>query len=275
MSVLAQAGLLATPAERLRESAWPEALRGSALAVYALAEPVIATGSFLEAIAGRHRKHIYLYDPTGLDFSREGVRTAEVLFEPRITVLAAGEGNGTLLRKAGIEGDRMQRRPLGMALLKGDLPPLFGHCVANGKTALTVTTPAEGVWQVGGEIAERLALENNEEAARTAAIEEIERRLPGFNFSAVQIALYRAVRAEARTAEQKRPSGVHVSRAGPSLIVAWPTKLALAPVLADEVFSLASADLRQPAGYGGACLPWPAPPLATYPWEEVEWFPVR
>src|SRR4051812_10211533 len=53
MSVVAKAGLLSTPPEPLPESSWPEALRDSALAVYALAEPVISTGSFLKALAAR------------------------------------------------------------------------------------------------------------------------------------------------------------------------------------------------------------------------------
>jgi hypothetical protein len=47
-------------------------------------------------------------------------------------------------------------------------------------------------------------------------------------------------------------------------------------VLADEVFALAETNLKQPAGYRHHPLPpWPAPPVARYPWEEAEWFPAR
>ena len=276
MSVLAKAGLLATRLQTVPQSAWPRVLRDSAVAVYSLAELVISTGSFLEALAARHRGHIFLYDAAAVRFSATEIEISGAAFQPRAVVLAAGEGNAELLRNGGIADDLMQRRPLGMVLLRGELAPLFGHCVVGGKTLLTITAAAEGLWQVGGEIAERLAYEENRERARRMAMSEIRRWLPGVDFSGVEIAIHRAVRAEARTADRRRPSGVHVMRVAPRIFVAWPTKLALAPVLADEVFSLVTADLKQPAGYGTDMLPpWPAPPVARYPWEEVKWFPAR
>jgi hypothetical protein len=274
--MLAKAGLLSTAPRWLPDSAWPEALHGSALAVYSLAEPVIATGSLLEVLAAYHRKYICLYDAPAVRFSGEQVQISDELFQPRSVVLTAGEGNAELLRKAGIHGDLMQRRPLGMVLLKGALPPLFAHCIVGGKTRLTITAPTEGLWHVGGEIAERLAHEENMERARKVAISEIRRWLPALDFSAIEVAIYRAVRAEGRTADQRRPSGVHVSHVAPRLLVAWPTKLSLAPALADEVFALVTMDLKHPGGYDELALPpWPMPPLARYPWEEVEWFPAR
>lgn len=276
ISVVAKTGVLSTPPEWVPDSAWPEALRGSALAVYSLAEPVITTGSLLQALAAHHRKYIRLYDTSSVRFSEEQVQISEVFFQPRSVVLAAGEGNDELLRRAGIQGDLMQRRPLGMVLLRGALPPLFGHCIVGGKTRLTITAPTEGIWQVGGEIAERLAHEKNMEVARRAAMSDIRRWFPGLDFSGIEIAIYRAVRAEARTADQLRPSGVHMSRVAPRMVVAWPTKLSLAPVLADEVFALVTLDLKQPGRYDEVELPpWPTPPVARYPWEEVEWFPAR
>jgi len=276
ISVVAKAGLLSTPPERVADSAWPEALHGSAVSVYSLAEPVIATGSLLQTLAAQQRKYICLYDASAVRFSGEQVQIADVLFQPRSVVLAAGEGNTQLLRRAGIQGDLMQRRPLGMVLLRGRLPPLFGHCIVGGKIHLTITAPTEGIWQIGGEIAERLADEENMETARRVAMNEIRRWLPGLDFSGVEIAIYRAVRAEARTASLRRPSGVHVSRVAPRMLVAWPTKLSLAPVLADEVFALVTMDLKQPGGYDdSASPPWPTPLVARYPWEEAEWFPAR
>jgi hypothetical protein len=276
MSVVARAGLLSTPPEPVPRSSWPEALSGSALAVYALAEPVISTGSLLETLASLHKKYLRQYDSSAVRFTAKEVAIADALFTPRSIVLAAGEGNAGLLRQAGVEGSPMQRRPLCMALLRGALPPLFGHCLVGGKTQITVTTPIPGVWQIGGEIAERLAHEPDLATARTVAMREIRRRLPAVNFSNVEIALYRAVRAEARTSDQRRPSGVHAGWVAPRTIVAWPTKLSLAPVLAEEVFAMITQELKQPAGYNDDGMPqWPAPPVARYPWEEAEWFPAR
>jgi glycine/D-amino acid oxidase-like deaminating enzyme len=273
ISVLSKAGLLSTPLEAVPNSAWPEALRGSAFAVYSLAEPVVETGSLLRALSNRHRKCIFLYDRALLQFARERVQIADLVLKPRSIVLAAGVGNTELLQKAGIERSLMQRRPLSMVLLRGNLPSLFGHCVVGGKTHLTITTPAPGIWQVGGEIAERLAGEENVERVRKAAMSEIRRCLPGLDFSHAKIAIYRAVRAEALTTDLRRPSGVHVSRAAPHVLVAWPTKLALAPVLADEVFALLRTDLQEPGGYQERSLrDRVTPPIARYPWEETEWF---
>lgn len=274
MSLLAKAGLLASPLEKLPDQAWPVVLRDSALAVYALAEPVVATASFLSSLAGHHRDAIFLCDAASVQFSTDGVQIGDVRLRPRATVLAAGVGNGELLRRVGIEADLMQTRPLGMVLLRGELPSLFGHCVVGGKTGLTITTPAPGLWQVGGEIAERLAWQQDDTAARALALQEIRRWLPQLNLSRAEITIYRAVRAEARTAAQRRPSGVHASRIAPGLVVAWPTKLSMAPVLADEVFDILNDDLKAPGGYSEVPS-WPSPNLARYPWEEAQWFAVN
>jgi hypothetical protein len=260
--------------ERLPAGEWPEALRGSALAVYSLAEPVVSTGSLLENLAAHHRGSIFLYDAAALRFLAEGVLAGGILLQPRATVLAAGVGNEALLSKAGMQTDLMQRRPLGMVLLRGSFPPLFGHCVVGGKTGLTITSPVAGLWQVGGEIAERLAHEETPAAARKIALAEIRRWLPGLDLTRSEIAIYRAVRAEGRTEALRRPSGVHASRVAPGLVVAWPTKLSMAPVLADEVFELVNPDLKGPGGYAEVP-PWPVPGVARYPWEEVEWFPAH
>ena len=160
----------------------------------------------------------------------------------------------------GIRTELMQRRPLKMVLLKGTaLPMLFGHCIIRGKTQLTVTTPTAGIWQVGGEIAERLAHQENSDQGRLAAMHEVRRCLPGVDFSGVEIAIYPATRAEAKTAEQKRPSGVHISRVATGIFVGWPTKLSMAPILAEEVFALVHTELKQPAGYEEPSIPWVPP----------------
>jgi hypothetical protein len=244
------------------------------LAVYSLAEPVIATGSFLKTLAAHHQGFLFLYDGAAIEFAADGVRVGDVLLQPRAMVLAAGAGNGELLSKAGMNADLMQSRPLGMVLLRGELPPLFGHCIVGGKTGLTITTPVPGIWQIGGEIAERLANENNLEAAHAAALGEIRRWLPRFDLARAEITIYRAVRAEARTAASRRPSGVHANRVAPGMVVAWPTKLSLVPVLADEVFEILQLDLKAPGGYDETP-PWPTPAVARYPWEEAEWFAVN
>src|SRR5262245_65803957 len=121
---------------------WPESLHGSAIAVYALAEPVVATGSLLDALARPHRTRIFSYDASQLQFANRRVQIADALFQPRSVVFTAGEGNAELMRRAGIRENLMQCRPLKMVLLRGSaLPTLFGHCIMHGKTQITITTP--------------------------------------------------------------------------------------------------------------------------------------
>ena len=77
-----------------------------------------------------------------------------------VVVLAAGSGNARLLDSAGVPGEqRMQRRPLKMAMLRGPLPELWGHWVSGAHTRLTITTALgreaeERVWALGGKLAE-------------------------------------------------------------------------------------------------------------------------
>lgn len=273
MSVVARAGLMASRPVKVDKSNWPAALRESAVAVYTLNEQVISTGSLLKTLAATHERSVFLCNAVETSFKAGRIETSNGAIEARATVLTAGAGNAELLRKAGIQSDIMQRRPLKMVLLRGPLPPLFGHCVVGRKTRLTITAPVPGIWQVGGEIAERLALEDNLDVARRQARREIQRWIPGLDLSGVDIALHSAVRAEARTADLRRPSGVHASYVAPGIVAAWPTKLCLAPVLADEVFALVSAKLEAPAGYDHEQFPaWPKPSLAPYPWEDAEWF---
>jgi glycine/D-amino acid oxidase-like deaminating enzyme len=272
VSVVHHAGLLATRPVKLDESRWPAVLRRDAAVVYTLNEQVISTGSFLAGLSALHEDHIYLYDPGHSCLRAGACQIDDLRITARATVLAAGAGNAEMLRRAGIDTPLMQRRPLTMVLLRGRLPTFFAHCVMGGKAQLTITTPANGIWQVGGEIAERLAHEDNLEIARRRALREITRQMPSLDLSGVEIALYRAERAEAQTTDLRRPSGVHARYVGPGLVVAWPTKLCLAPVLADEVFALVEAELKSPGGYNEEPLPWRKPNVARYPWEEAQWF---
>ncbi|MBI5365899.1 MAG: FAD-dependent oxidoreductase, partial [Planctomycetes bacterium] len=253
LPIVTGAGLLATRPYRLPADEWPAPLAGTAAAVYALDEPVVDPGSLVARLAALHPGRVRRYDPGAASQAVEFVGPGRVRLAgwpdeiaAGAVVLAAGAGTADLLARAGVDAAVwMQRRPLAMTLVRGALPPLFGHCVLGGKTGLTITSAvaADGrtVWQVGGEPAERLAGEADDGRVRAAVAAELRRRLPGVVWSATEIAVYRAVRAEARRADARRPSGVQVARPAPGLVVAWPTKLALAPLLADEVLATGEA----------------------------------
>ena len=277
MPLLAKGGLLSTPPRQLSDSMWPEALRGSALAVYALAEPVVATGSLLDALARPHRKWIFSYDASDLQFAGGQVEIADALFQPRSIVFAAGEGNAELMRRAGIRGDLMQRRPLKMVLLRGTtLPVLFGHCIMRGKTQLTITTPTQGIWQVGGEIAEQLARQENLETGRQVAMT----RSPGLPTWAGFLG--RRDRYLLSDSGRSKNCGTKAPKWRPRVARRSRNSCWLAHQTLDGAdsgggnFRLGARGTQTtPGHYEGPLVRWPTPRVARYPWEVVKWFPAR
>lgn len=261
MSKLGLRLLQANPRE-VPKAEWPGILSGSA-SVHAVPEPVLDTGSLLGALAAVSPGCVKLY------------KKSQPPVEAKVTVLAAGKGNADLLERFGQDRNIMQVRPLEMILLKGVLPRIYGHCVEGGKAALTITSHAwqgQIVWQIGGEIAERFANETDYVKVQQGAVAILQSHFPSLDMRGLQIATYRALRAEARTSQGRRPSGAHMIALAPNLIVAWPTKLALAPVLAKDILN-AVAKATRPSGTADMNLPdLPAPPLAQYPWEQAKWF---
>jgi glycine/D-amino acid oxidase-like deaminating enzyme len=305
LPVVQRGGLLHTPPVRLARQEWPEVLRDSARVVYSMAEPVLSVAATLAALAKRQEGRLLRYQ-AGRELERlrielkaseehsiiiEETEIEEPLeLRPRVLVFAAGAGNEALLRRAELEGASMQRRPLRMVLVRGRLPVLFGHAVAGGKTAMTVTSHpletggvlADGqslVWQVGGELAERFAGRDDPAQLRQESRAQFHRLLPGWSPSGLEMSSYTAVRAEARSTNLRRPSGVHVKWVHPGALVAWPTKMALTPLLGDEVGEEVARRLGPPAqasSDAGRLATWPKPKLAKNPWEEegLEWSPV-
>jgi hypothetical protein len=205
--------------------------------------------------------------------SPDGTETLDL--RARHLVLCAGRGNAEWLEAVGAEASSMQERPLLMFLLRGDLPVLQGHCISGGRTRITVTSASLGeagtVWQLGGEVAERHARSGDSPEARVDALREISLCLPQVDLAGVEMSTYAPVRAEGRHPDQRRPSGVQIQRPAPGVLAAWPTKWAMAPLLADEIVAELETDRAPEAG--GAVEPprrWPRPRVASAVWEEKE-----
>jgi hypothetical protein len=182
-----------------------------------------------------------------------------------------------------------------MVMVRGEgLEPLFGHCVDGGATRVTITSATASddanVWQVGGQVAER-GVEMDPATLIRHACDELRAAVPGFaeveSRGGLRWSSYRIDRAEGRRPDGSRPEGVAVREDG-NVLTAWPTKLALAPVLAEEVAERievpAAAGGRDEAGSEASAeadrspevvlreLNWPAPDVAQPPWEqEQEW----
>ncbi|MFN0012247.1 MAG: FAD-dependent oxidoreductase [Phycisphaerales bacterium] len=260
--------------------------------VYEVPEPVLGVADVLAALRQAHHgqllriERVLSIDESSVRNAARRVRVAASApggaaqeFHCRALVLTAGAGNEALAHLAGFPSpaDLMQRRPLHMVMARGPLPTLYGHCLAASTTPrLTITTLAgrqedERVWLIGGGLAEE-GVGRDDAAQRLAAAAELRSCLPWIDFSKVQLACGRIDRAEGRTADGARPDEPVIRTHG-AVLAAWPTKLALAPVLAERVIGeLARLDItpEQSAAADPAptSAPSPPPPVATEPWRE-------
>ena len=267
---------LRTPVNVVEQSDRPEVLCACPGTVASLDEQVIDTAAVLARLRERniaHLAHAPPDDPAALSNSAEGITVSlaggRVRVAARTIVLAAGGGNEALRRSLGLEAPAMQIRDLHMAMARGDLPMLNGHCVDGARTRLTITSimqaPGDVVWQLGGEIAERgVAMEPGELIQRAKA--ELVAVLPGLRLDGVHFATYRAPRAEGLSATGARPEDV-VTRVEGDVITVWPTKLALAPRAATRVLEALSA----PRSSVTALPDLPRPAVAKPPWENAAW----
>jgi hypothetical protein len=189
-------------------------------------------------------------------------------FTPRHVVLTAGAGNDRLRELCRLPADAMQRRPLHMVLVRGQLPALNGHCVDGARTRVTITSDVDAagrtVWQVGGQIAEE-GIGLDDTALPYRAQNELTAVLPQVDLSQAEWSSYRVDRAERASPRGGRPDTATVVCEG-NVITAWPTKLALVPQLARMVES----HLPKPAGGKldlSQIADWPRPAVALPPWE--------
>ena len=281
----AKAGLRVAPTALAGRDV-PAVLRGVRGPVCRLDEQVLSPHGFLENLRARNLSRLLsVARGGGVRFETGAGRvTAATLagpagrvvrFAPRHVALTAGAGNAKLLDQLGPGGvpdlPAMQRRPLHMTLVRGrDLPPLAGHCVDGAKTRVTVTSDRDRdgrvVWQVGGQLAEE-GVNYSPAQLVTAAGRELAAAIPGLDVSGCDWATYRVDRAEGH-AGGARPDDAQIYTRG-NVHACWPTKLALAPVLAARL----AAAVGPAVAAGGPVPPpdWPRPAVAAPPWETAQW----
>ncbi len=250
-----------------------------------LDEQVIDPISFITDVAWQYREQIVQIDATAVTFaiSRTGSVTSVTVgypqngesreLTPRHVVLAAGAGNAKLRCRCGLPGEQMQRRPLHMVLVRGNLPAVNGHCVDGARTRVTITSDRDKlgntVWQVGGQIAEEGVAVDRARLIRRA-YDELVTVLPGVDLSEVEWSTYRVDRAERAMPRGGRPDTATVVAEG-NVITAWPTKLALVPQLTRMIEESLPQASRSDAASRAMDLQsfdgWPRPVVAQPPWE--------
>ena len=269
---------------KIAVSKHPTALRSPQFhgAVYQLDEPVVDVVSVLAALAAPYQRAILHHDgagalhpdPTGaLTLCAPGTPSRTLTVRPHRIIFTAGAGNAEL------PWVTAQLRPLHMVLARGPaLPgPLYAHCLGIGDTPrLTITSHYDRqgrlIWYLGGGLAEH-GIQRDAVAQIAATRQELAALLPWVDWAQVELSSFTIDRAEPHQAQGRRPDHWAVQQHGHCLAV-WPTKLALAPALADHlVLHLSERGVTPRPLEDHTLADWPCPPLATPPWdwEDLVW----
>ena len=166
-----------------------------------------------------------------------------------------------------------------MVMVRGSALPglLYAHCLGASKVPrLTVTShyDASGrlVWYLGGGLAEEGVKRNRQEQILETR-RELKTLLPWVDWAKAEYATFSVQRIEAYQRYGVRPSEPGLFHDG-RVIAAWPTKLALAPLLAERVEALLRTLAVKPRPLDLQRLAnWPRPEVAAPPWdwEKLEW----
>lgn len=246
-------------------------------ALYRLADIVVDTPSLVSELANGAPGRVLQADARAVRGSDGGVTHLQLQDGSTLSadcyIFAAGQGNGALIEAAGIDVVTMQRRPLKQVLVRAPgLPETYAHGVSLGagaKPRITITThtrkDGERVWYLGGNLAETGVARTDAEQVLHARA-ELGALFPWIEWHNADIRTFDVDRAEPATENQGRPDTPYVKRVG-NVLICWPTKLTLAPLLADEV--MAQLKHASAAAASGSLPRLPVPPVGNPPWEDV------
>lgn len=272
--------LMRSRTESLKQDDYPEAFKNPKFKgqLYQLDEPVLDTASLVTELAKSHKEHIFHIDADQLQFEYiEGekvwhLKSADQIFICRAVVITAGEGTKAILQKMGHNEPKMQRRPLHMVVGRGGgiQKPIFAHCLgASSAPRLTITSHrdsnGEMVWYLGGALSESGAGKSYEEQIAVAK-KEVAELLPWLDFGETEWSTLIIDRAEVKTTDGSRPENPYVDF-NDGVITAWPTKLAFAPLLADQIMEQLKNHFIEPSGSEAVLNLEPAE-QALLPWQE-------
>jgi glycerol-3-phosphate dehydrogenase len=220
--------------------------------LYQLDEPVLDVPSLLHALVQPWQERM-LAVPANAKYhwQKNGDHIQSLLIGERFEIqakqfiLTAGEGSESVLGSLNQDKPAMQRRPLQMLLCKSrdlsqPLPTIYAHSLGSGsKPIATISSHKDKtgnvVWYLGGNIAEQ-GVGKAPEALIQEARELLTEILPWVDLPELEWATHPVNRAEPQQSNRSRPDSAFVSSQG-NLHVCWPTKLALAPDLADQAIA--------------------------------------
>ncbi|MBF2756035.1 MAG: FAD-dependent oxidoreductase [Gammaproteobacteria bacterium AqS3] len=244
--------MLAGRVEKLARGERPEALRTVSGALYQLQDLVVDVPSLLAGLSEPLSCWNIEGRPLNLERREPGwcVHVGEASLCTRTLVFAAAAGNIDLSDLAGIAPTPVQRRPLRQIIVRSPgLPEVYTHCIGGGFGAepeLTITahgSGAERVWSLGGAAATAEGL--SDEALIGRARERLAAFLPGLCPPDAEWSVHRVVRVEP-DAGGALPDRPYCEWASDDVLIAWPSKLTLAPLLGDMALERLGKALGEP-----------------------------
>lgn len=257
--------------QKLKKEAFPKVLQHPQFKgnVWRLNEVVLDTHSLFQVLSDPHQDQLFKMDFTQceIQFEESQIKNAKSQiknakskiinakkikkivtpdkseFTAKHYLLVAGEGNALLSEKFQ-HPEPQQCRPLQMVMVKWPKNQpnhydLFGHCIDDGMNPrITITThetiDGKTVWYLGGQIAEDGAHRSKTEQLAFTQ-KELNALFPWLqqDLQTIQIESFFINRAEPQQPGGKRPDASFL-KTEDNVSVAWPTKLALSPLLADQ-----------------------------------------
>lgn len=253
---------------------------------YRLDEPVFNTLSVVRAIAEPRKKSILpiLQETLTQNDNQLSVQASDgkrYSFHYKKIIFMAGQGNESLLSRFGHQEPEMQLRPLKMVVMRGGknnklADMIYAHCLgASVNPRITITSHRDShgdiVWYMGGQLAEEGVTKSDDELIAVAK-KELDELIPWLDIKDSQWRALEINRAEIKKQGTTRPDSFSIE-SHKDIITAWPTKMALAPALADAlVLMIDKDDLSRETDPG---LPdWVQADYADFPWNEDDnWKP--
>lgn len=251
--------------------------------VYRLEESILDMPSLLAVFYDQLKSHLIHISKLELNsvssnsfsaFART-VEEKEIEINAEQIICTAGSGNEKLAKYLGAMAPKMQRRPLQMIMLRGDLPELYGHALgmsALPKATITAHLDEKGrrVWYVGGQPAEKGVGKSRAELIENTK-KELKKLLPWVNFENTEWATFPIDRAENLQPLGGRPDKPFFKVVG-NVCMAWPTKLAFAPLLSSQIQAWIKDKGIEPSNKS-MDFSAQAPPIATALWnrKDIKW----
>lgn len=222
--------------------------------LYRLEDLVLDTPSLVTNLANNLPGKLFEIDPARARLAASATGEATLWIEQdehtievtaRRIILTAGKGNAALLQQLGLAQPAMQLRPLQQVMVKHHYPHRFyGHCLGAETTPrLTIsshtTSYGAPMWYLGGNLAERGAQQDAATVIENAR-QELAELMPWLDFTQAEWATLPVERAEPLQRNFARPDNAFATAVPGinNLLLGWPTKLTLAPNLANEILAL-------------------------------------